>query len=119
MRTIPNIKTQLKQSNNVIAAITGLINCSDTERRLISFPPKFGGLEIPIFSESAQKEYKFSTILSKDLTTKIINQQTQFATKNNAKKIESKIKLTKIKYHNEELQKLRSILSDGKNISIN
>ena len=110
MRTIPNIKTQLKQLDDVIRtelipAVTGGVNCSETERRLVSLPPRFGGLGIPIFSESAQKEYEFSIILSKDLTTKIINQQPQFATNNNAKKIKSKIKLTKMQYYNEELQK--------------
>ena len=54
MRTIPNIKTQLKQSDYVIRAefipaITGEINCSDTEKRLLSLPPRFGSLGIPIF----------------------------------------------------------------------
>ena len=117
MRIVPNFKSQLIQLEYVIRtefipAITGGINCSDTERRLMSLPPRFGGLGIPIFSESAQKEYEFSIILSKDLTTKIINQQPQFATNNNAKKIKSKIKLTKMQHHNEELQKLRSTLSD-------
>ena len=117
MRTKPNIKTQLGQLNDVIRtefipAITGGINCSDTERRLMSLPSRFGGLGIPIFSEYAQKEYEFSTILSNDLTTNIINQQPQFATNNNVKKIKSKIKLTKMQHHNEELQKLRSTLSD-------
>ena len=66
----------------------------------------------PIFLESTQKEYEFSTIQLKDLTTNIINQQPQFATNNNAKKVKSKIKLTKMQHHNEELQKLRSTLSD-------
>ena len=50
------------------------MNYSDTERRLMSLSPRFGDLGIPIFSESAQKEYGFSTILSKDLATHIINQ---------------------------------------------
>ena len=41
MRTIPNIKTQLKQLDDVIRtefipATTGGINCSDTERRSMS-----------------------------------------------------------------------------------
>ena len=117
MRTLLNTKNPLKQLNDVIRtefipATTGGINCSDTERRLMSLPPRFGGLGIPIFSESAQKEYEFSIILSKDLTTKIINQQPQFATNSNAKKIKSKIKLTKMQHHNEELQKLRSTFSD-------
>ena len=88
MTTIPNIKNQLKQLDDVIRtefipAITVGINCSNTERRLLSLPQRFGGLGIPIFSESAQKEYKFSTIPLKDLRTNIINQQPQFATNTN------------------------------------
>ena len=78
----------------------------------MSLLSRFGGLGITIFLESEQKEYEFSTILSKDLTTNIINQQPQFATNSNAKKIKSNIKLTKMQYHNEELQKLRSTLTD-------
>ena len=78
---------------------------------MIAFPSRFGGLGIPIFSESAQKEYELSTIMSRDLTTTIINQQPQFATNNNSKKIKSKTKLTKMQHHNEELQKLGSTLS--------
>ena len=117
MRTITNIKTQLKKSDDAIRtefipAITGGIICSDTDRRLMSLPPRFGGLGIQRFSESAQKEHKFSTILSKDLTINIINQQPQFTTNNNVKEIKSKIKLTKIQHHNEELRKLQSTLSD-------
>ena len=42
----------------------------------------------------------------------IINQQPQFATNNNVKKIKSKIKFTKMQHRNEELQKLRSTLID-------
>ena len=88
MTTIPNIKNQLKQLDDVIRtefipAITVGINCSNTERRLLSLPRRFGGLGIPIFSESAQKEYKFSTIPLKDLRTNITNQQPQFATNTN------------------------------------
>ena len=60
MRAIPNIKNQLRQLDDVIRtefipAITGGINCSDIERRLMSLPPRFKGLGIPIFSESAQR----------------------------------------------------------------
>ena len=90
--TIPNIKNQLKQLDDIIrtefiTAITGRVNCSNIERRLMSLPPRFGDLGIQVFSESAQKEYDFSTILSKDLTTNIMNQQPQFVTSNSAKKI--------------------------------
>ena len=67
-----------------------------------------------MFSESAQKEYesKDLTILSKDLTTNVLSQQPQFATNNIAEKIKRRIKLTKMKHHNEELQKLRSTLAE-------
>ena len=122
MRVIWNIKNQLKKLDNLIRTefipvITGGINCSDTERRLIPpSPPRFGCLGTPIFSESIQKECEFLTILSKDLRADIINQQPQFATKNNAKKIKSKIKLTKMQHINVDLQKLQSTSSDGKNI---
>ena len=79
MRTIPDISNQLKQldktvTTEFIPAISAGINCSDIERKLFSFPPKLGGLGIPIFSEIADREYKFSRMISKDLTTNIINQ---------------------------------------------
>ena len=95
MRTIPNIKNQTKQLDDAIRtefipAITGGINCSGIGKRLMSIPPRFGGLGIPIFSRYAQKEYVFSIILSKDLTTNIINEEAQLTTNNNAKKINAK-----------------------------
>ena len=78
MRTIPNISKELKQLDDVvrtefIPAVTGRINCSDLERKLLSFPPKLDGLGIPKFSETTEREYKFSTMISKDLTSRIVN----------------------------------------------
>ena len=75
MRKILDMKNQLRKLDDgirtkFIPAIRGGINCSDNERKLMPFPPRFGGLAIPIFSGCAQKEYEFSTILSKDLTKK-------------------------------------------------
>ena len=80
MRTIPNISDQLKKFDDVVSteflpAITGGINCSDIERKLMSLPPKLGGLGIPIFSEIADQEFNNSVLLSNDLSTKIQNQQ--------------------------------------------
>ena len=77
MPTIPNIGKELKQLHYVvrtefITAITGGINCSELDRKLLSFPPKLGGLGIPIFSETAEREYKFSTMISKDLTSRML-----------------------------------------------
>ena len=56
MRTIPNISNQIKKLDETIRTkfkptISGGINCSDIERKVVSFPPKLEGLGIPIFSE--------------------------------------------------------------------
>ena len=81
MKIIPNLKNQLKQSDDVIRtefkpAITVGIKCYGIERRLMPLQSRFVGLGIPIFSESPQKEYEFSTMLSKNLAINIIiNQQ--------------------------------------------
>ena len=66
----------------------------------MSLLSRFGDLQIPIFPDSEQKEYEFSTTVSKALKTSIVSQRPQFATNNNAKKIKSKTKLTKMQQHN-------------------
>ena len=88
MCKIPNVGKELKQLDDVVRtefvpAITGGINCSDLERKLLSFPPKLGGPGIPIFSETAEKEYKFYTMISKDLTSRILNQHRQHQSNEN------------------------------------
>ena len=77
-RTIPNISSHLKPLDEVITTelipeIAGGINCSDIERKLMPLPPKLGGMGIPVFSDIADREYKFSQMLSNDLTSKVIN----------------------------------------------
>ena len=64
IRTIPNIGKEPKQIDDVvrtefIPAPTGEINCSDLERKLLSFPAKLDGFGIPIFSETVEREYNF------------------------------------------------------------
>ena len=117
MRTIPNIGKELKQLDDVvrtefIPAITGGINCSDLERKLLSFPPKLGGLGIPIFSETAEREYKFSTMISKDLTSRIVNQHRQHQSNENVNQIKNKVKLMKLQHHQEQLNELRRKFGD-------
>ena len=81
MRTIPNIGKERKQLDDVVRTEfmpeSRGINCSDLERKLLSFPTILGGLRIPIFLETAKREYKFSTVISKDLTSRILNQHRQ------------------------------------------
>ena len=55
MRTVPNISSLMKKIDDLITTefipvITGGINCSVHERRLLALPPKHGGLGIPIFA---------------------------------------------------------------------
>ena len=101
MRTIPNIGKKLKQLDDVvrtefIPAITGGFNCSDLERKLLSFPPKLGGFGIPIFSETAEIDYKFSTMMSEDLTSRIVNQHRRLQSNENINQIKNKVKLMKL-----------------------
>ena len=115
-RTIPNIGKELKQLDDVartefIPAITGGINCSDLQRKLLSFPPKLGELGIPIFSETAEREYTFSTMISKDLTSRIVNQHRQHQSNENVNQIKNKVKLMKLQ-HQQQLNELRLKFSD-------
>ena len=77
--TINGALTQLRQIDKVIQtepipSITGGITCDKNEIKLLSVPPKLGGLWIPIFAESYQVEYKNSVKLTEGHCTKIINQ---------------------------------------------
>ena len=62
MRTVPNINSLMKKIDDLITtefirAITGGINCSVHEKRLLALSPKLGGLGIPIFAEISEFEY--------------------------------------------------------------
>ena len=108
MRTTPNISNHVKQSDEpptteFIPAITGGINCSHIERKLMSIPLKLGRMEIPNFSDIADREYEFSQMLSNDLTSKIINQERQHQPNDNSIVIKTKIKLLKLQHHQKKL----------------
>ena len=102
MRTICNISSPLKPLDDVITTefmlgITEGTNCSKNERKLISLSAKFGGLVIPFFSETADRGYEFSHMLSIDLALEIINQERLHQERlhqpnENKSKIKSKIK---------------------------
>ena len=121
MRTIPNNGKELKQLDDVvrtefIPAITGGINCSGLERKLLSFPPKLGALGIPIFSETAGKEYTFSTMISQDLTSRIVDQHRQPQSNENVNQIKNKVKLMKLQHHQKQINELRLNSVINKNV---
>lgn len=118
MRTIPNISNQLNKTYEIvrtefITAISGGINCIDIQRKLLSFPSTFGVLGIPIFSEIANRENDFSRMISKDVTTNVINKHRQYKSNANATDVKKKIKQTKLKHHQDELSKLQNNPDDS------
>ena len=117
MRTIPGIKDQLNQLDELITsefipAITGGIHCSDIERKLLSLPSKLGGLGIPIFAEISNQEYEYSLMLSKDLSTRIMKQEIQLSSETDVQNIKRKIKNQKQKKHQAKLENIRSYLTE-------
>ena len=77
--TIPDISELLLPLEHItrqklIPAITGGQICSDNERILLSLPKRYGGLNIPIFQETAKSEYENCRIITRQLTNLIINQ---------------------------------------------
>ena len=69
MRTIPEISHHLVSleetfRNSFIPTISGGHICNDTERKLLPFPTRFGGLAIPIFHEQAEVQFSNSRKLT-------------------------------------------------------
>ena len=73
---------------------------------------RVGGLGIPIFSETAEREYKFSTVISKDLISRIVNEHRQDQSNESVNQIKNKVKLMKLQHHQEQLNELRLKFSD-------
>ena len=113
MRTIPGIEDQLKNLDDIVTsefipAITNGINCSPHLRKLLSLPPKLGGLGIPIFSDMAKTEYNNSVNLTKHLTCSIIDQEKKIKHDHNKEKTKQEIKSSKQRTQNELLKSLRN-----------
>ena len=72
LRTIPDIQLYMDPVEDTIRlkfipAITGGHICTQLERVLLSLSPKLGGLGIIDVTETAQMEFKNSTMMTKDL----------------------------------------------------
>ena len=98
MRTIPDISDQLKRLDEVIISefiptITGRIHYSNIERKLLSLPSKLVVLGIP------NQEYENSLILSKDLSTRIVEQEIQLSSETDVQNTKRKIKIQKQQKH--------------------
>jgi len=83
IRTIPNLSNLLKPLDDVltqsfIPAITEGHILSELDRKLISLPVRYGGLNIPIYHDLCVKEYEKSCKTTQLLTNNIINQEKQY-----------------------------------------
>ena len=80
--------------------MNGKINHWIKEVKLLSLPPKLGGLGIPIFSETSDFEYSNSKMVTKQLCEKIIQQERQYNRDNKIKEIKNKLTRTRpTRYH--------------------
>ena len=111
MRAIPDISDQLKRLDEVIISefiptITGRIHYSNIERKLLSLPSKLVVLGIP------NQEYENSLILSKDLSTRIVEQEIQLSSETDVQNTKRKIKNQKQQKHQAKLENMRSYLTE-------
>ena len=79
-----------------------------------SLPAKYGGLDLPIFSELPSIEFQNSQIMSEDLRNKIIEHERAGRLQHDKKIKESKNNIRNIKQvrHRSILKRLRNDMSD-------
>ena len=74
-----------------IPAISGSINPSNKPKEAAFCFCQIREVSYPTFSRNRKTEYKFSTLISKDLTTNIVNHQCQYKPSTNAKNMKNEI----------------------------
>ena len=83
-RTTPGVAEKLKsleeetRESFVPAIMNRSFSCTDQLRRVISLPPRFGGLGIPNMPEIAEMEYEYSLRATQMLTKAIVDQESQY-----------------------------------------
>ena len=87
--------------NKLIPAIVGR-EVSNTERKMISLPYRYGGLGIQIPNETADREFESSSQITKELTRLITSQAMDFDTYDQAY-----MRTTKLQLKNDRKQQLK------------
>ena len=118
MRTVLNISNFLRHIDDVITkefipAITGGVKCPENKRKLLSFPPKLGGLGIPVFSETSDFEYINSKMVTNQLCEKIIQQEKQYDRDNKIKEIKNNITRTRLTRYHQILVDVRAHMNEN------
>ena len=113
IRTIQNIKEQMKPLDEVIdsifiPAITEGHCCSRLDRKLLSLPVKSGGMGIPIFADLCDREYANSRLASQQLTSNIVQQIQEYNIDSNlGRETRSNIKKKRLDYEKKQLEEIR------------
>ena len=118
MRTVPDISNLIQHIDDIITkefipAITGGVKCSENVRKLLSFPPKLGGLGIPIFSETSDFEYSNSKMVTKQPCEKMTQQEKQYDRDNEIKEIKNKITRTRLARYHQILVDVRAHMNEN------
>ena len=113
MRTVPDISNILRHIGDVITeefipAITEGVKCSENERKLLSFPPKLGG--ITIFYETSKSNSK---MVAKQLCEKIFQQERQYDRDKKNKEKKNKITKTRLTRYHQILVDVRAHMNEN------
>ena len=121
MRTIPDIRKQLRKFDEVILtefipAITGGIAITENERKLLPLAPRLVGVGISIFEELSEIEYQNSFMMSEHLCNRITDQFRRHEPDLELNKKKKQIKSMKNDRQNKILEIIRNkMCSEGKN----
>ena len=115
-RTIPNTKSffiPLEEviRDHLIPAIVGR-NVSDIERRILSLPVRMGGLGIQNPVETADTEFHNSSVMTKNLSSLIQNQEQDLVNydREQLKKDIQKIKMEKEEMFRDQLNEIKTVV---------
>ena len=122
LRTIPHIKDLLQPLENAIRdhfipAITRNHLCNDVERKLLSLPPKLGGLGIINPMEIVEEQFENSTKVTESLKDQIILQNTIYKP-NKQNKILNDIKGRKLSRNNRILGEVKETVSSATKLCV-
>ena len=119
MRTIPNIAQLLEPLEQIIRTkfIPALMegrSVTDDERKLLSLPPRLGGMGIIIPSRISDREFEFSKIATELLSDAIILQHKELPANFEIKSREAKNQVRKLRREDQDsvLETIRNGMSD-------
>ena len=120
IRTVPDICKRLKKLDQAvdtkfIPTLTDGHFCNEIERKLLSLPVKYGGMDIVIFCYIAENEYHNSRAVTASLIKLQSEQNTIYSVnEEEIKMLKTNIKLEKLRQNTQKLNVIRCSLSDEK-----